>query len=227
MREAIRVARTSRLESQAHIQERRIHILRRTAILLASFVMFLTLGVTAQENRSDISLQGTGFFTRDTSDRGVSRTTSDTGGFLVGYRYHINRWFSAEGNYGFDRNTQRYFGSFGESRVQSDVHTVTGDLVVNLPLPFRRISTYALAGGGGLIFDPTGNAGGSVPGASRQAKGAFLYGAGADYALTQHFSLRAEYRGYVYKNPDFGLAALHTDSWTHTAQPSAGIVFRF
>src|SRR5258708_5087361 len=50
---------------------------------------------------------------------------------------------------------------------------------------------------------------------------------GADYALTHHLSLRAEYRGFVYKNPDFGLAALHTDSWTHTAQPSAGIVFRF
>ncbi len=49
----------------------------------------------------------------------------------------------------------------------------------------------------------------------------------ANYALTQHFSLRAEYRGFVYKNPDFGLAALNTDSWTHTAQPSAGIVFRF
>jgi opacity protein-like surface antigen len=195
--------------------------------MLASFVMLLTRGATAQENRSDISLQGTGFFTRDTSGNGISRATSDTGGFLVGYRYHINRWFSAEGNYGFDRNTQKYFGGFGESRVQADVHQVTGDLVVNLPLPIRRVSTYALAGGGGLIFRPTRNGGGFVPGADSQTKGAFLYGAGADFALTHHFSLRAEYRGFVYKNPDFGLAALHTNSWTHTAQPSAGIVFRF
>src|SRR6266478_3296262 len=134
--------------------------------MLAGFVMLLTLGVSAQENRSDISLQGTGFFTKDTNGNGISRTTSDTGGFQVGYRYHINRWFSAEGDYGFGRNTQKYFGSFGESGVQADVHAVTGDLVVNLPLPIRRISTYALAGGGGLIFDPTGNGGGSVPGAS-------------------------------------------------------------
>jgi opacity protein-like surface antigen len=221
---AIRVPEPSRLESQAHIQEWRIHILRRSAIVFASFVMLLTLGATAQENRSDISLQGTGFFTRDSSGNGISRTTSDTGGFQVGYRYHINRWLSAEGDYGFGRNTQSYFGSFGESRVRSDVHAVTGDLVVNLPLPIRRIKTYALAGGGGLIFDPSGNRGGSLPGASTQAKGAFLYGAGADYALTRHFSLRAEYRGFVYKNPDFGLASLHTDNWTHTAQPSAGIV---
>jgi opacity protein-like surface antigen len=202
--------------------------MRRTATMLASFVILLTLGATAQEGtRSEISLQGTGFFTRDTSGQGISRTTSDTGGFTVGYRYHINRWLSAEGNYGFDRNTQKYFASFGESRVQANVHAVTGDLVVNLPLHIRRVSTYALAGGGGLIFDPTGNSGGSVPGASSQGRGAFLYGAGADYTLSRRFSLRAEYRGFVYKNPDFGLGALNTDSWTHAAQPSAGIVFHF
>jgi opacity protein-like surface antigen len=201
--------------------------MRRTAIMLAGFVVLLTVGVTAQENRSEISLQGTGFFTSDSNGQGISRTTSDTGGFMVGYRYHLNRWLSAEGNYGYDRNTQKYFAGFGESRVQANVHTVTGDLALNLPLPTRRISTYVLAGGGGLIFDPTGNIGGSVPGAGNQGRGAFLYGVGADYVLSQHFSLRGEYRGFVYKNPDFGLRALNTDSWTHTAQPSAGIVFRF
>jgi hypothetical protein len=74
--------------------------MKQTAIMLAGLVLLLTLGVTAQENRSEISLQGTGFFTRDTSGQGISRTTSDTGGFLVGYRYHINRWFAAEANYG-------------------------------------------------------------------------------------------------------------------------------
>jgi opacity protein-like surface antigen len=201
--------------------------MRRTATMLAGFVILLTSGALAQESRSEISLQGTGFFTKDTNGQGISRTTTDTGGFLVGYRYHINRWLSAEGNYGFDRNTQKYFGGFGESRAQANLHQVTGDLVLNLPLPMKRVSTYVLAGGGGLIFDPTGNPGGSVAGASTQGRGAFLYGGGADYALTRHLSLRAEYRGLVYKNPDFGLAALRTDSWTHTAQPSAGIVFRF
>ena len=200
--------------------------MRRTAIMLAGFVIVLTLGATAQETRSEISLQGTGSFTQDSTGQGISRTTSDTGGFMVGYRYHFNRWFSAEGNYGYDRNTQKYFGGFGESRVQANVHTVTGDVALNLPLPIKRISTYVLAGGGGLIFDPR-NIGGFVPGAETQGRGAFLYGAGADYVLSRHFSLRGEYRGFVYKNPDFGLRALNTDSWTHTAQPSAGIVFRF
>jgi len=195
--------------------------------MLAGFVVLLTLGVTAQESRSEISLQGTGFFTKDTNGQGISRTTTDTGGFLVGYRYHFNRWLSAEANYGWNRDTQKYFSTGGFSRIQSDVHTVTADAVISLPFSISRLSPYVLGGGGSLIFHPTGNAGGFVPGADTQARGTFVYGAGANYTLTKRISLRAEYRGYVYKDADFGLRALNTDSWTHTAQPSAGIAFRF
>jgi len=201
--------------------------MRRTAIMLGGFVILLTLGVMAQESRSEISVQGTGFFTKDSNGQGVSRTSTDTGGVLVGYRYHFNRWLSAEANYGYNRDTQKYFSTAGFSRVQSDVHTTTADAVVRLPFAIRRISPYALAGGGSLVFHPTGNAGAFIPGADTQARGAFLYGAGANYTLTRHLSLRAEYRGYVYKDPDFGIRSINTNNWTHTAQPSAGIVFRF
>src|SRR5882724_4883460 len=99
--------------------------MRRIVILLAGFAIFWTVGATAQESRSEISLQGTGFFTKDSNGQGISRTATDTGGFLVGYRYHFNRWLSGEANYGYDRNTQRYFSTGGGSRFQSDVHTAT------------------------------------------------------------------------------------------------------
>jgi len=201
--------------------------MRQAAIMLAGFVILLPLGATAQESRSEVSLQGTGFFTQDTNGRGTSRTTTNTGGFLLGYRYHFNRWLSGEANYGYDRDTQRYFSTGGLSRVQSDVHTVTAAAVVNLPFRISRLNPYVLGGGGSLVFHPTGNADGFVSGANTQAKGAFLYGGGVNYDLTRHWSLRAEYRGYVYKDADFGIKNLNTDSWTHTAQPSAGIVFRF
>ncbi len=201
--------------------------MRRTAIMFAGFIILLTVGATAQENRSEISLQGTGFFTKDSDGQGIARTTTNTGGFLIGYRYHVKRWLSAEANYGFDRNTQRYFSGGGLARVQSDVHAATADVVVSLPFAVSKFTPYVLGGGGSMIFHPTGNAGGFVAGADTQARGTFLYGAGVNYTLTKHFSLRGEYRGYVYKDADFGLRALNTDSWTHTAQPSAGIVFRF
>jgi len=89
--------------------------MQRTAIMLASFVITLDSRRYSQESRSEISLQGTGFFTKDTNGNGISRTTSDTGGFQGDTAITSNRWLSAEGDYGFDRNTQRYFAAGGQS----------------------------------------------------------------------------------------------------------------
>ena len=191
------------------------------ALAIVACMALLSMRAVAQELRSEVSVQGTGFFTKDSNGNGIENKATETGGLLIGYRYNINRWLAAEANYGYDRNTQSYFGSTF-ARVQSNIHQITGSAVVKLP-SFARIQPYVITGGGGLIFDPTGDAGG----ATSQARGAFLYGGGADYAFTKHLSLRAEYRGLVYKAPNFNVASLKTDSWTHTAQPSAGIVFRF
>jgi outer membrane immunogenic protein len=195
------------------------------ALAIVACIALLSLRAVAQEVRSEVSVQGTGFFTKDASGNGIRDKATETGGLQIGYRYYITRWLAAEANYGYDRNTQSYIGSTS-ARVQSNIHQITGSAVVKLP-GFARIQPYALAGGGGLMFDPTNNAGGTSAGATSQTRGAFLYGGGADYAFTRHLSLRAEYRGFVYKAPSFNLASLKTDTWTHTAQPSVGIVFRF
>src|SRR5260370_6416036 len=155
----------------------------------------------------EIRVKGTGSVTKDSNGSGISQHSSDKGGFLVGYRYHFNRWLAAEANYGWDRNTQQNFTPTGAFNLQTNVHTATADVVVTLP-GSRRINPYVLAGAGALVFDPTNNAGQSVPGALRQAKAAFVYGGGADLPLVRHVAFRARYRGYVYKPPDLPLAAL-------------------
>ena len=202
--------------------------MKRAAVMVAGLVFVLAVGATAQEVRSEISIQGTGFFTKDSSGQGTLQRSTDTGGFLVGYRYHFNRWLAAEGVYGYDRNTQQFFSNASLSRVQANIHQATGGLILNLPSPrFLKANPYVLAEGGALVFDPTNNRFGNVPGAQRQTTGVFAYGAGADFPVLRHVSLRAEYRGLVYSAPDFGLRNLNTNTITHTAQPSAGIVFRF
>jgi outer membrane immunogenic protein len=210
--------------SQPEGSEEQQHMGRRGITVL---VMFLTLTITAvaQEYRSEVSVQGTGFFSKDSDGRGIRQQATKTGGVLAGYRYNINRWLAAEANYGYDRNTQLYSGSV-PGRVQANVHQITGAAIVKLP-SFAKLQPFVLAGGGGLVFDPTGNPGGTFSGATRETKGAFLYGGGADYWLTHHLALRAEYRGLVYKAPSFNVVNLDTDKFTHVAQPSAGIVFRF
>ena len=69
---------------------------RRTFILLGSMVFLAALAATAQENRSEISLQGAGFFTASTSGNGTAYSATQTGGFLTTYRYHLNHWAAAE-----------------------------------------------------------------------------------------------------------------------------------
>ena len=93
--------------------------------------------------------------------------------------------------------------------------------------PRSRFNPYFLAGGGALLFEPTSDQFNSLSGAQSQSRGAFIYGAGLNYALHKGISLRAEYRGLLYKTPDFGFGALATNAVTHTAIPSAGLSFRF
>lgn len=223
-----KIVSVQRMHGWANSVSQEMLHMRKIAILVTAVVLLLSLTTVAQEGRSEISLQGTGLFTKDTTGQGNTQRATDSGGFLVGYRYHFTRWLAAEGTYGYGRNTQQFFNVNGLSRIQSNVHQATGGFVVNLPVAARyRIHPYVLAEGGALVFDPTNNAFGSEPGAQKQTLGLFTYGGGADFPLFNHVSLRAEYRGLVYRAPDFGLADLSTNKWTHAVQPSAGIVFRF
>jgi hypothetical protein len=79
------------------------------AIVVVGVLVIISMTAVAQEIRSEISVQGTGFFTtgfftKDTQGNGVLDRATDTGGFLVGYRYNFNRRLAAEADYRYDRN---------------------------------------------------------------------------------------------------------------------------
>jgi opacity protein-like surface antigen len=203
------------------------HSMRKAVTLIVGIILLLSLSGFAQENRSEISLQAMGLFTRDTTGNGNSYSATESGGFLGTYRYHVNHWLSAEAAYGYSLDTQKY-DSAGAFRIQSRIHQLTGAMIFNLPSrPSSRISPYAIAGAGALLFSPTGNQLDSLSGAQLQAKPAFVYGLGLNYAIRKHISLRAEYRGFLYSTPDFGFGGLATNTLTHTAMPSVGLTFRF
>ena len=48
------------------------------AAVIVSFLAFVSLTAVAQENRSEISIQGTGFFTRDAAGSGVFEHANET-----------------------------------------------------------------------------------------------------------------------------------------------------
>jgi opacity protein-like surface antigen len=203
----------------------------RRAIVFVAVISSLATTAGAQESRSEIALQGTGFFTKGTNGTsGNSYTPTQTGGFLVSYRYHLHHGLSVEGAYGFNRNTQKFSYSTEQWRIPTNNHQFTGALVQTLPsFGKARFSPYILVGGGAYALNPMGGQSNTVTlsGAQTQTKGAFLYGGGVNYAMLRRMSLRFEYRGLLYSAPSFGFSAFDTGSATHSAQPSVGVAFHF
>lgn len=193
---------------------------------LFAALLFTSMSMAQELQRHEVSVQGIGFFTKDSDNNGFTQHTTNSGGLQTSYRFHVSRWIALDGSYGYTRSTQQTSTSAGSFNIQSDVHQATGALVVTSPRKFSGLRPFALAGAGALIFDPTQKAGGFVAGADRQAKAAFVYGGGVDFNITNHFAIRAEYRGFVYKRPDFKLTALDSDVTAHTAQPTLGLVIR-
>jgi hypothetical protein len=106
----------------------------------------VSITAVAQDSRSEISIQGTGFFTKDTAGNGVFERANETGGFLLAIVTTSIVGSRPRRTTATTRNTQFYFGST-PARVQSDIHQITGSAVVKLP-SFARLQPYALA-----VFD--------------------------------------------------------------------------
>jgi len=195
---------------------------------LCATLLFASIALAQELPRHEVSVQGTGFFTNDTTARGITQHTTDSGGLLVSYRYQLTRWLAGDGSYGYTRNS--FQNSFGPGfDIQTNVHQITGALVITAPESIGILKPFALAGGGVLKFDPIENGFTGIGpfGPLGQNKGTFIYGGGTDVNFGKNVALRLEYRGLVYDRPDFGFGFLNVGKTTHTAQPSAGIVFRF
>jgi opacity protein-like surface antigen len=203
----------------------------RRSILISGFTVLVLAASAAMaqegEHRNEVSGQFIGFFTKDSQGNGVSQDSTGSAGLLADYRFYFNHWLGADASYGYTRNTQNNTTVDGAFNVHSNIHQTTGAVVFGTPNSSARLKPYGLVGGGVLTFDPSGELGGFVPGASTQSKAAFLYGGGVDFKISKLISLRGEYRGLVYKRPDFDVSSLDSDATTHTAQPSAGLVFHF
>jgi opacity protein-like surface antigen len=144
--------------------------------------------------RQDVTVQAFGSFVTGTTHNGVDNNATNSGGVLATYRYFFSMHHWVEANYGYSLNTQNYAASSGVLGFNTNSHEVSGAYVFRMP--FGRVTPFALAGVGGLVFDPK-----NFAGASTQTRAAFVYGAGADWHLSNRIFMRAQYRGFVYNSP--------------------------
>jgi outer membrane immunogenic protein len=189
------------------------------ALLLGASVMGLPVFAQSEERKSDVAVQALGSFVKDKTENGVTHSASNSGGVLATYRYYFSRNNGVEFNYGYTLNSQRYAldGNIASTKAYS--HEATAAYVWRLPL--NRVTPFALAGAGSLVFDPKDIGGDAL------ARPAFVYGAGADFDLGSRAFLRAQYRGLVYNSPTLGASTISAELLTHRAEPSIGFGFRF
>lgn len=188
--------------------------------ILAAGVALIAAPAYAQSDeasRQDVTVQASGSFVSSTTHTGIDNNATNSGGVLASYRFFFSKHHGVEANYGYALNTQNY----GRLGVKTNSHEVSGAYVFRMP--FGKVTPFALAGAGALVFNPK-----DLGAASTQTRAAFVYGAGADVNLTNHVFVRAEYRGFVYNSPTYDLPALaHLDRVTHRAEPSIGFGYRW
>lgn len=192
-----------------------------TVLMAGAATVSLPAFAQTEAGRQDVAVQALGSFVTSTTHNGIENKATNSGGVLATYRLFFSKHHGVEANYGYALNTQKYLSGADHFGVNTNSHEVSGAYVFREPL--GKITPFALAGAAALVFNPK-----DYTGASNQTRAGLVYGGGADFSLTHHIFLRAEYRGFVYKSPTYDLAVLSGMSRTsHRAEPSIGFGYRF
>lgn len=189
-------------------------------IVIALFVaMFFVTGAIAQEQPgSAVSVNFSGVFTAHNGDQ-----PSGNAAYLASFEHFFGEHGGVVLNYANLRD-QKF--ATPDGGVQSNAHETTVAYVARFT--HGKLAPFAIVGSGALIFSPTNNfvlSSGGTP--TTQAKAAFLYGGGADYNFTRNIAFRVQYRGLLFRSPDFHTMDLNNQAYAHLAEPSVGVVFRF
>jgi outer membrane immunogenic protein len=197
---------------------------RKIVVTLIAGVASMALPAFSQSEspeKNELSVQAFGSFVKSTTANGVQNSVSNSGGVLASYRYFFDVHNGVEANYGYALNTQSFLSSSGAVGVKNYSHEISAMYVFRLPM--KRFTPFVAAGAGALMFDPK-----DFQGTDFQTRAAFVYGGGADFNISRHLFMRAEYRGFVYNSPTYNLSGLDgTDRISHRAEPSIGFGYRF
>jgi hypothetical protein len=121
---------------------------------LAIVVILVAISSWAQEMSHELTVQGSGLFTKQTTEGGLTSKPTNSGGVLAGYRFNLKRWLSVEGDYDYFRNDQKFLAGSGAAVIPMNVHAMTGAAIVPA---FKRLSLFVLGGGGAMFFIHAGD----------------------------------------------------------------------
>ena len=173
--------------------------------------------------RHQIAIGIGGSITRKVTDNGLTYDPTSAGLAEGAYRFTFSRWFGVEADYDYFHNSQKFYTAATTFRLKSDVHTITGGAVINLPNPLtKRMKSFLYVGGGEMFFVQP-----NATSFESQQTNVIAFGGGADIPFSRHIALRLQGKNYLYKAPDFGTTSLKLNKYVQTLVPTAGIAYTF
>jgi hypothetical protein len=68
---------------------------------LAIVLVLFGISSWAQEVRNEVTVQGSGFFNKQTTGSGITNEPTNSGGVMAGYRFNLKNWLAVEGDYDY------------------------------------------------------------------------------------------------------------------------------
>ena len=203
-------------------------MLKRASLFFS--ILFLSSFALAQDySRFDVSLAAAVGLSKQSSGNEVTLHPTQGGGVLVSGRMRFGARSALEFDYSRILNTQKFDAPPFFYNFNTSVREYSGVYVFSL-FKTEKWEPFLLGGVGALRFYPRItylNGVQTIYSSVNQTEFAYVYGAGTDYHAWKRLYVRAQYRGLIYKAPDFKLSNLFTGAHGHLAEPSVGLVFRF
>lgn len=199
------------------------------SVLLGALLMSAAVAGRAQESRQDASISAFEVIAPQVSGNAVQpmRTTLVTG-VLGSYRYLLTPRSGLELNYGWAQNSE-FYNAFSATCSICRVHARQQELSAAYVYSrnYKNFNPFVEAGVGGMIFTPILDRGTTSRDSRQNTRVGGLFGAGVAYEISPSFDIRAEYRGFVLKAPDFGISAFTTNRYYVISTPSIGLAYHF
>ena len=190
--------------------------------------LFLTAAAGyAQESRQDVSISASGTFTPTIHGATGTFTTTDPSlGALVSYRYLLTPRSGLEGNYGFTQNSPVYNVP---GTLVNQIHTRQQEFSAAYVYTrtYKRYNPFLEGGAGAMFFSPIKDFQTQNLDVKRTTTIGGIFGAGVAYELTPSFDIRAEYRGFAGKTPNFGNNSFTTNRYRVLSMPTIGVAYHF
>jgi outer membrane immunogenic protein len=203
--------------------------MQKKVLILLAAVLFPFFAI-AQENRFDVSLGATAVFSKKSTGNATELVPTNSGAFLATARLRFTNRSSLALNFSRTKDSQIYNTGLFTYRVPTSISEFSGAYVFSF-LQSEKLEPFVFGGAAGVSFYANSSYANTTSqillGETRQTQPAFLYGAGADYRVWHRVAVRLQYRGLLYKAPDFKGPSFFTGARGHLAEPGVGVVLKF